>query len=86
MQTDGGGEFKGSSNTWLKKNGNSHVTTVPSRHSQMQMVENINRILGEELFDSKGVQDRKGGTRLDRTSARTHCAIIQQETQERRQS
>ena len=50
IQTDNGGEFKGSFEEFLNKNNIYHKMTLPYRHQQNSMVENLNKQLGK-LFN-----------------------------------
>ena len=45
LQTDGGVEFKGLFNDWLKKHDIMHNTTVPDRHKQQGNIESLNKQL-----------------------------------------
>jgi len=46
IKTDGGSEFKKDFNQYLIDNGIAHITAFPGRHSQMAMVESLNKELG----------------------------------------
>jgi hypothetical protein len=50
VSTDGGPEFKGVFNDWLKKNQLFHKVGIPDRHSQMANVESLNRSLGRLIM------------------------------------
>lgn len=56
LSTDGGNEFKGVFNKWLYDESILHKTAQPKRHTQMSMVEGLNRQLGR-LFN--GYMNRK---------------------------
>lgn len=49
IKTDGGGEFKGAFDKFLKQNKIIHLKSRPGRHSQMSSVERLNRTLGRIL-------------------------------------
>lgn len=50
VRTDGGAEFKGVFDEFLKKNDVKHFVTLADRHTQMSMCESLNRSLGR-LFN-----------------------------------
>lgn len=49
VRTDGGAEFKGDFDKWLKENNILHKTAVAGRHKQLANVESLNRQLGRLL-------------------------------------
>lgn len=61
IQTDGGKEFKGSMDKWMYDESIFHKETVPDRHSQMSVVESLNKQLGR-LFNGymNGVEAKTG--------------------------
>ena len=50
VTTDGGSEFKGVFNSWLKENNIFHRVVVPDRHTQTSNVESMNRTLGRLIM------------------------------------
>jgi len=50
VTTDGGLEFKGIFNSWLKENNIFHRVVVPDRHTQTSNVESLNRTLGRLIM------------------------------------
>jgi hypothetical protein len=56
IKTDGGAEFKKDFNQYLIDNDVAHITAFPGRHSQMSMVESLNKELGR-IFN--GIMNKK---------------------------
>ena len=61
IKTDGGGEFKGKFKNWLRKNKIMQFTAKSGRHTQMSMVERLNRTLGRLLNGYMNQKEKETG-------------------------